>query len=177
MNQKLLSNGEDGRHKQSANEGNQVKPGLPVSALISNSASRLVLVMSRVELPTLSVGRATRNIFLSSEDMPLADLARLIDNEPRFKLNLINMLSVQLEMGRCIHSIDWPVDRIPIFTSQNSRYLNLMAAGEHSKAINKKLSWNETTSLNKLSATIFLSKLVCEILPSLVLLAKIEYLD
>ena len=177
MNQKLLSNEEDGRHKQSVNEGNQVKPGLPVSALVSNSASRLVLVMSRVELPTLSVGRATRNIFLSSEDMPLADLARLIDNEPRFKLNLINMLSVQLEMGRCINSIDWPVDRIPIFTSQNSRHLNLMAAGEHSKAINRKLSWNETTSLNKLSATIFLSKLVCEILPSLVLLAKIEYLD
>ena len=58
MNQQLLSNEENGRHKQSSDEGNQVKPGLPVSALVSNSASRLVLIMSRVELPTLSVGRA-----------------------------------------------------------------------------------------------------------------------
>ena len=69
------------------------------------------------------------------------------------------------------------MDRIPIYTSQNSRHLNLVAAGEHSKAINRKLYWNETNNLNKLSATMFLSKLVCEMLPSLVLLAKIEYLD
>ena len=125
MIQLLLSNEENVRHKQSSDVGNQVKPGLPVSALVSNSASRLVLIMSRVELPTLSVGRASRNVFINSEDMPLADLIRLIDNEPRFKLNLVNMLSLQLEMGRCINSLDWALDRIPIYTSQNSRHLNL----------------------------------------------------
>ena len=66
MNQQLLSSEESGRNKQPQDERNQVKPGLPVRALVSNSASRLVLIMSRVDLPTLSVGRASNNVFLNS---------------------------------------------------------------------------------------------------------------
>ena len=40
-----------------------------------------------------------------------------------------------------------------------------------------KLFWSKMDDLNRLSATIFLSKLVCEVLPSLVLVAKIEFAE
>ena len=175
MHQQLFDSEESCRNKQPQDERNQVKPGMPIRTLVSCSASRLVLRISRVDLPSLSIGRASNNVFINCEDMPIKDLVRLIDNDPRFKLNLINMLSLQLEFGRTINSLGWTMDRIPIYTSQNARHLNLMAADEHSKAINRKLFWSEMNDLNRLSATIFLSKLVCEMLPSLMLVAKMEF--
>ena len=117
MLQQLFVSEESCRNKQPQDERNQVKPGMPIRNLVSCSASRLVLRISRVDLLSLSIGRASNNIFINCEDMPIRDLVRIIDNEPRFKLNLINMLSLQLEFGRTINSMGWSMDRIPIFTS------------------------------------------------------------
>ncbi len=156
-------------------ERHPTRPAIPIRHLLSGAASRLVLRMSRVDIPSLSIGRASENVFKSCEDMPLAGLISIIDNELKFKTNLISMIDLQLEFGRLVNSFGWCPTRIPIFTTQNSRYLYMQAADEDSKNINRKMYWVEMDDLNRLSATIFLSKLVCEALPLLILFAKMEY--
>ncbi len=166
---------ENSRARPQQEERHPARPAIPIRHLVSGAASRLVLRMSQVEMPSLSIGRASENVFKSYEDMPLAGLINIIDSEPKFKTNLINMIDLQLSFGRLVNSFGWCPTRIPIFTTQNSRYLYMQAANNESKNINRKMYWIEMDDLNKLSATIFLSKLVCEALPALILFAKLEY--
>ena len=177
MTQHLFAANESGRAKPQQEERSQDRPGMPIRNLVSGSAARLALRISHVDIPSLSIDRASTNIYRNCKDMPLSSLISVIDSDPKYKMNLINMLDLQLEFGKMVNSLGWCSTRIPVFTSQNARHLNLQAADEHSKAINRKMYWIEMDDLNRLNATIFLSKLVCEALPSLVLIAKLEYED
>ena len=85
------------------------------------------------------------------------------------------MLDLQLQFGKMANSLGWCPTCVPLFTSQNGRHLNLQAADDHTKSINRKMYWIEQDDLNRLNDTIFLSRSVCEVFPSLVLVAKLEY--
>lgn len=148
---------------------------MSIKQLVSGSAARLALRISRVDIPSLSIGRASTNVYRICEDIPLCNLISIIDSDPKYKLNLINMLDLQLQFGKMANSLGWCPTCVPLFTSQNGRHLNLQAADDHTKSINRKMYWIEQDDLNRLNDTIFLSRSVCEVFPSLVLVAKLEY--
>ena len=164
-----------GRSRPQQEERNPTRPAIPVQKLVSGLASRLVFRMGRVELPSLSIGRASLNVYRSAEDMPLQGLLRIIDQDPKFKLNLISMVDLQLSFGKIIDSFGWCPTKIPILTTQNSRHLYLQSATEETRNINKRMFWIEMEDLNRLSGYVFLSKLICEALPALCLLGKLVF--
>jgi len=168
---------DSGRSRPQQEVRNPTHPAIPVQKLVSGIASRVMFKMERVELPSLSIGRASLNVFRSAEDMPLQGLIKIIDQEPKFKLNLMSMVDLQLSFGKLLDSFGWCSTKIPIITTQNSRHLNLQAATEETKNINKRMFWIEMEDLNKLSAYIFLSKLICEALPALCLLGKLVFTE
>ena len=170
-----MCSGDNTRARHQQEERFPVRPAIPVHKLVSGVASRVVFRMGRTELPSLSIGRASENIFRSAEDMPIQGLIQIIDNEPKFRTNLMSMLDLQLSFGKLINSFGWCATKIPILTTQNSRNLYVQAATEETRNINKRMYWVEMEDLNKLSALVFLSKLVIEALPALCLIGKLEF--
>jgi hypothetical protein len=85
------------------------------------------------------------------------------------------MIDMQLSLGKLINSFGWCATKIPILTTQNSRNLYVQAATMETMNINKRMFWVEMEDLNKLSALVFLSKLVTEALPALCLIGKLEF--
>jgi len=174
MNQELQAAEEERNVLPQQPERNPNRQIIYLQTMVTGQAARMVMKASRVETPTLSAGRASRNIFLTSEEMPIGRLFYLLDKDPKYKLNLMNLIDLQLQFGQLVTTMDWNPTRLPLYTTQNARIINCQSGIEADVQLNKRMYWGEQTDINTLSGYLVLSRMACEILPALTSLAMVE---
>ena len=106
--------------------------------------------------------------------MPVGRLFHLLDKDPKYKLNLMNLIDLQLQFGQLVTTMDWNLTRLPLYTTQNARIINCQSGIEAEVQLNKRMYWGEQTDINTLSGYLVLSRMACEILPALTSLALVE---